>query len=73
MGLTFEFIDTQSHVKITNASVSAITLNFASAVENSQGFVKMIGFTEVDRVTQPSLSTTGTKVVNVASVKTIYV
>jgi hypothetical protein len=33
----------------------------------------MIGFTEVDRTIQPSLSSTGTKVVNMASVKTIYV
>ena len=73
LGLTFEFIDTQSHVKITNTAVSAITLNFASAVANPQGLVKLIGFTEVDRVIQPSLSTTGTQVVNMASVKTIYV
>ena len=73
LGLTFDFIDTQSNVKITNTSVSAITLNFASSVENSKGFVKMIGFTEVDRTIQPSLSTTGTKVVNMTSVKTIYV
>ena len=73
MGLTFEFIDTQSHVKITNASVSATTLNFSSTVPNSQGLCKLIGFTEVDRVIQPSSSTTGTKVVNMTSVKTIYV
>ena len=73
LGLTFEFVDTQSHVKITNTSVSAITLNFASTVPNSQGFCKLIGFTEVERVIQPSLSSTGTKVVNMTSVKTIYV
>ena len=73
LGLTFEFIDTQSNVKITNTSVSAITLNFASTVANSQGFVKMIGFTETDRTIQPSLSSTGTRVVNMTSVKTIYV
>jgi hypothetical protein len=73
LGLTFEFIDTQSNVKITNTSVSAITLNFASTVANSQGFCKLIGFTEVERVIQPSLSTTGTRVVNMTSVKTIYV
>ena len=73
LGLTFEFVDTQSHVKITNTSVSAITLNFASTVEISKGFVKMIGFTDADRIIQPSLSSTGTKVVNMTSVKTIYV
>ena len=73
LGFTFEFIDTQSHVKITNTSLSATTLNFASTVPNSQGFCKMIGFTETDLNIQPSLSTTGTKVVNMASVKTIYV
>ena len=48
LGLTFEFIDTQSHVKITNTTASAIILNFSSNVPNSQGFCKMIGFTEVD-------------------------
>jgi hypothetical protein len=73
LGLAFEFIDTQSNVKITNTSASTTTLNFASSVANSQGFVKMIGFTEVDRLIQPSSSTTGTKVVNMTSVKTIYV
>jgi hypothetical protein len=73
LGLTFEFVDTQSNVKITNTSVSAITLNFASTVPNSQGFCKLIGFTETDLNIQPSLSTTGTKVVNMTSVKTIYV
>jgi hypothetical protein len=73
LGLTFEFIDTQSNVKITNTSASTTTLNFASTVPNSKGLVKMIGFTEVDRIIQPSLSTTGTKVVNMTSVKTIYV
>ena len=73
LGLTFEFIDTQSNVKITNTSVSAITLNFASTIQNSQGFVKRIGLTEVDLNIQPSLSSTGTKVVNMASVKTMYV
>ena len=73
LGLTFEFIDTQSNVKITNTTAAAITLNFASTVANSQGFCKLIGFTEVDRTIQPSLSTTGTRVVNMASVKTIYV
>jgi hypothetical protein len=33
----------------------------------------MIGFTETDRIIQPSSSTTGTKVVNMTSVKSIYV
>ena len=73
LGLTFEFIDTQSNVKITNTSASAVTLNFASTVPNSQGFVKMIGFIEVDLNIQPSLSSSGTKVVNMTSVITIYV
>ena len=73
LGLTFDFIDTQSNVKITNTSVSAITLNFASTIPNSQGFCKLIGFTEVERNIQPSLSSTGTRVVNMTSVKTIYV
>jgi hypothetical protein len=73
LGLSFEFIDTQSHVKITNTSVSTITLNFSSTLPNSKGFCKLIGFTEVDRNISASGSTTGTLTVNMTSVKTIYV
>jgi len=73
LGLSFEFIDTQSVVKITNTSVSTITLNFASDLPNSKGFCKLIGFTEVDRNIAPAGSTTGTLTVNMTSVKTIYV
>jgi len=73
LGLTFEFVDTQSVVKITNTTSSNITVNFASTIPNSQGFCKLIGFTEVDRVIAPSQSTTGTKTVNMTSVKSIYV
>ena len=73
LGLSFEFIDTQSVVKITNISVSTITLNFASTLPNSKGFCKLIGFTEIDRNIAPAGSTTGTLTVNMTSVKTIYV
>ena len=50
-----------------------MTLIFGALMQNAKGFVKLIGFTEVDLTIQPSLSSTGTKVVNMASVKSIYV
>jgi len=73
IGLTFEFVDTQSTVKITNTSASPITLNFSSTNINSKGFCRLIGFTEVDRTIAASATTTGTLTVNMTSVKTIYI